>query len=52
MIPQLVPSHVAAPFVGAGQAVHELVPHDPVEALLEQVLPHRWVPAVHAQLEP
>jgi hypothetical protein len=31
--------HVALPFVGTWHGAHD-VPHDPVDVLLEQVLPH------------
>jgi hypothetical protein len=37
--PQVEPLHVALPFVGTWHGAHD-VPHDPVDVLLEQVLPH------------
>jgi hypothetical protein len=36
LIPQLVPSHVAMPFVGAVQALHDDAPHELIEELLTQ----------------
>jgi hypothetical protein len=50
VMPQAVPLQVALPFMGAGQAVHD-VPHEFVEVLLEQVVPHRWVPAGQAHAD-
>jgi hypothetical protein len=48
-IPQLIPSHVATPFVGIGQAVQEDVPHELVEELLAQALAQTCCMEGHAQ---
>jgi hypothetical protein len=46
---QLVPLHVADPFVGTGHATHEVVPHELVDELLEHVPLHECVPGGQAQ---
>jgi hypothetical protein len=40
--PHAVPSQVAVPFAGAGQAVHDVAPHDATLVLAEQVPEHGW----------
>jgi hypothetical protein len=49
--PQLAPSQVAVPPVGGVQAVHDEAPHEFGEALLTQVLPHRWKPPLQAVMQ-
>lgn len=53
--PQLVPSHVAIPFVGIGHSLHD-APHELVDELFRQVVadptPQLCVPAGHTQLPP
>jgi hypothetical protein len=45
--PQLLPSHVATPFVGGvAQGEHD-APHEVMLVLLTQVPPQRWYPATH-----
>jgi hypothetical protein len=51
LMPQAVPLHVAMPFVGAGQEVHD-VPHELMDVLLEHVVPQRCVPAGQAHADP
>ena len=52
VIPQLVPSHVAVPFVGTGHAVHEVVPQPITLVLSTHAAPHWCEPAGHTQLVP
>jgi hypothetical protein len=47
-MPHMVPSHVAEPPPdGTGQEVHAVVPHELVDELLTQALPHRCWPVGH-----
>ena len=46
--PHAVPSQVATPFVGVGHRTHDVVPHELIDVLLEQVVPQRCVPAGQA----
>jgi hypothetical protein len=48
--PQFVPSHVAMPPVGVGQAAQR-VPHEPVEPLFMHVPLQSCMPVGHAQLD-
>jgi hypothetical protein len=52
VIPQLVPSHVAVPFVGTGHAVHEVIPQPITLVLGTHAAPHWCEPAGHTQLMP
>jgi len=47
--PQFVPSHVAVPLVGVGQAVHS-GPQEPGSVLLVQVLPQVFAGQTHIEL--
>lgn len=47
--PHLVPSHVADPPVGAGHAVHDVVPHVATALLLTHLVPHKCCPLGHPQ---
>jgi hypothetical protein len=49
LIPQEVPLQLADPLAGTGHAVHDVVPHEEVDELLEQVPLQSWLPLVHAQ---
>jgi len=42
-----VPLHVAAPFAGTAQAVHDVVPHELVELLLAHAPLQSWYPVLH-----
>lgn len=44
-----MPSHVAVPFAGALQAVHDDVPQLLTLVLDTHVEPHRWKPLLHAK---
>ena len=48
LTPQLLPSQVATPLAGAGQAVQE-VPQLLVLVFVRHAVPHKWEPELHVK---